>query len=100
MQKRGSPTPAQRFNDLETASALALQAVAYIVSDGIRTSRFIALTGLDMATLRTGLDGRDVQAAVLEYLLGDESLLLAFCAETDVPPEAVAPAHHMLSRGA
>ncbi len=101
MQNRRSSSPRQRFNDLETASALALQAMAFIAADGARTSRFLSLTGLDMASLRAGLDSADVQAAVLDYLLGDESLLLAFCAEANVPPEAIAPAHHALSqRGA
>jgi len=101
MQNRRSSSPKQRFNDLDTASALALQAMAFIVADSGHASRFLSLTGLDIATLRARLDSNDMQTAVLDYLLGDESLLLAFCAEANIPPEAIAPAHNALSqRGA
>ena len=81
----------------EKAEALALQGLSFLVSDPDRLSRFLTLTGIDPSEL-TGWDGNpQIQAAVLEHLLEDESLLLVFAAEAGVLPESVGPAQAMLS---
>jgi hypothetical protein len=35
--------------------------------------------------------------AILDYMLGDESLLLTFCQAAGIDPMSVAPAHALLS---
>jgi len=70
---------------------LATDMLLWLAREPERLGAFLALTGFAADELRTAL-GDDtragpVQLAVLEYLLGDESLLLQFCAETDTPPE-------------
>jgi hypothetical protein len=77
-----TPLPA-----MDEAAALACAVAAWLVRDEGRRQRFLALTGMDLPALRAGLEDPGVQAAVLEYLLADESLLLTFTSEENVPPD-------------
>ena len=54
-------------------------------------------TGLSPADVRSSMDKPETLAAVLDYVLRDESLLLVFAAETGTPPESVGPAEAVLS---
>ncbi len=71
----------------DEASALACTAAAWLVRDEGRCRRFLAQTGMDLAHLRARLEDQAVQAAVLEFLLADESLLLAFTADERLAPD-------------
>jgi hypothetical protein len=81
----------------DEAEALALQVLAFLLSDSKQISRFLALTGIAPQDLREVATSRDLQAAALEYLLSDEGLLLTFCQEAGVDPGTVAPAHVLLT---
>lgn len=81
----------------ETAEALALQGLTFLVGDAGRLGRFLTLTGIDPGELRNWEGNPGVQGAVLEHLLGDESLLLVFAAEAGVGPDTVAPSHMLLT---
>ncbi len=70
----------------EEAEALALRAVAFLAAEPERFGRFLALTGLGPAEIRTQVKDPAFLGAVLDYLLGDEILLLAFCAAENVDP--------------
>lgn len=83
--------------DVEGASALALQGLAFLAGDAGRFSRFLALTGCGPAEIRGRAQTFDFQASVLDYLLADESMLLVFASEVGVAPEMIAPAHTLLS---
>ena len=84
---------------LDQAEALALQGLTFLASDAQRLSRFLSLTGTDPSDLKSWAENLHIQAAVLDHLLSDESLLLVFAAEAGVAPEAVAPAQAILARG-
>lgn len=71
---------------------VALQAIAWIVSDSGRAERFLALTGLDPDQLREGLMHAPVQSAALDHLLAHEPDLVAFAAESGLSPAAIAQA--------
>lgn len=86
-----------KHTDLETAEALALQALTFLLSDPQRLSRFMALTGIGEEGLREGATSHALQAATLDHLLADESLLLVFCQETGIGPTSVAPARAALA---
>lgn len=79
---------------------LAIAVLGFIAQDPARLSRFLDITGLSPATLRGAAGQPGFLASVLEYLLGDESLMLAFCAENGHAPESVAQAASRLSRDA
>jgi hypothetical protein len=82
---------------VDDAAAIALQALSFLADDPQRMSRFLSLTGSDVGRLRTEAKTPEFQAATLEYMLGDESLLLMFCQDAGIDPVAVAPAHALLS---
>jgi hypothetical protein len=70
--------------------ALALQALAFLMADDDRRSRFLGLTGLDGNAVRALAHDQHGLGAVLDYLLGFEPLLLEFAAETGVDPAVIA----------
>jgi Protein of unknown function (DUF3572) len=78
--------------DRETAETIAAQGLAFLTADAQRLHRFLALTGLQPAELRTRLGSSEVLAAALRFLAADESLLLTFAASHHVAPEAIAAA--------
>ena len=47
--------------------------------------------------LRAAAGAPETLAAVLDHVLGDESLLLVFSASKSVPPETIAPARALLA---
>lgn len=82
---------------LDGAQAMALRALGFLADDPQRLSRFLSLTGIDVGQLRSEAGEQGFQAAVLEYLLEDESLLLTFCQDASIDPVTVAPAYALLS---
>lgn len=79
------------------AEALAIEALGFLGRDPERLSRFLGLTGLDAATLRQAAASPGFLGSVLDYVMQDESLLLALSAETAHPASAFAAAHHRLT---
>lgn len=85
---------------LESAEVMALRGLEFLAQDPDRLGRFIALTGFGPADLRSRAQDPDFLAAVLGYLLDDESALLVFCSHYHFKPEHVAPAHFRLTEAA
>jgi hypothetical protein len=82
----------------ETASALALKGLAFLAEDAPRLGRFLALTGIGPGDLRQAAGAPETLLAVLDHILGDESLLLVFAASKGLAPEAVEPARRVLAQ--
>jgi hypothetical protein len=70
------------------AATVGLQALAYIASDDTLIDRFLALTGMAPAELKENAQDPMVLGAVLDFLLADESLVIAFADSSDLSPEA------------
>ncbi len=83
---------------IENARELALDALLFILHDDQRTAQFLNASGMSPTDLRAHAREDGTLAAVLEYLLGNESLLLIFCSHSRHEPEAVAPALVALER--
>ena len=83
--------------DGEGAETIAIAALSFLAEEPGRLGRFMDLTGLDVAEIQTQAGGSGMQAAVLDYLLGDETLLLVFAAEKRIEPEQIMPAYLILS---
>ncbi len=79
------------------AEALAVEGLSFLAAERARIERFLALSGLDPATLRAVAASPGFLAAVLDHLAGEEDLLLAFAANRGIDPEAIAMARHVLS---
>lgn len=66
--------------------ALALGALGWVLSDGDRAGRLLALTGLDADALRAGLNDSAVLGAVLEFLASHEPDLVAAAGHLGIEP--------------
>jgi hypothetical protein len=86
--------------DADRAETIALSALAFLADDPPRLGRFLALTGLGPAELKEKAHAPRILAAVLTYLLQDESLLLVFAASHGIAPEHIAPAQTLLEERA
>lgn len=90
------PVPSTRTQD----EALALGALAWILSDDARGDRLLALTGLSPAELRASLDAPATLAAVMAFLMAHEGDLLACAAALGVGGGALAASAARLGGGA
>ena len=81
----------------EVAEVLAIQALAFIAEDGERLGRFLPLTGLGPGEIRQAAQERAFLAGVLEYINGDEALLLSFANYAEVDPAHVVAAEQVLA---
>jgi Protein of unknown function (DUF3572) len=87
-----APSPAAR----EAAEMLAIQALGFIAAEPERLEAFLAATGLTLERLRESATEPDFLGGVLEHMLADESLLLAFAESAAIDPAAVARARNAL----
>ena len=71
----------------EEATTLAIQALAFVAAEDEALGRFLGTTGVGLADLRERPDDPMILGAVLDFVLGDEPLLLRFCTDVDCPPE-------------
>lgn len=78
--------------------ALALGALGWTLSEDVRASRLVALTGLTAAGMRERLDDRDFLAAVLRFLEGHEPDLVACADALGVSPARLVSAREGLER--
>ena len=62
-------------------------------------SGFLAATGLEPGQIRTAAQEEGFFASVLEHMLGDESLLIAFADSAGIDPAEIARARAALGRG-
>ncbi len=83
----------------EAAEALAVQALNFLAQDPARLARFLALSGLDVGTIRSAAAESGFLAGVLAHLGEDESLLVGFAAEAGVAPAEVDRARRVLAGG-
>jgi hypothetical protein len=78
--------------------ALALGALGWVLADGDRAERLLALTGLTPDALRGGLSDPAVLGAVLDYLCAHEPDLVAAAAAIGAEPQALVAAREALAR--
>jgi len=80
----------------EAAEILAIQALAFIAEEPERLAGFLAVTGLTAAAIRGAARQPDFLTGVLEHMLADESLLIAFAASAEIDPHDVRRARDVL----
>jgi hypothetical protein len=78
---------------------LAIQALAFIAEEPDRLGRFLADTGLAREQIREAAKDSGFLAGVLEHMLGDEGLLVAFAQSAGIDPADVARASSALGGG-
>jgi hypothetical protein len=70
----------------EAAEGLAIQALTFIAGDGERLGRFLAITGIGPAEIRSAAAEPGFLAGILDYIASDERLLTEFAAAARVNP--------------
>ena len=83
-------------NAREVAEMLAIQALGFMAEEPERLGAFLNATGLSLERLRESATAPGFLAGVLEHMLGDESLLLAFATSAAIDPAEVARARNAL----
>jgi hypothetical protein len=78
--------------------ALALSALGWVLADGDRAQRLLALTGLTPDDLRERLGEPGVLAAILGFLEAHEPDLLACAEALEVGPAELVEARRALER--
>lgn len=80
----------------DDAEEIAIQGLAFLAGEPESLGRFLALTGIGPADLRTASAEPGFLAGVLEFFLEDEALLLAFATHANLRPTMVAAARFSL----
>ena len=90
------PISKQNLPAAEAAEIVAIQALAFIAQDEERLGRFLAITGMGPAEIRAGARDRHFLAGVLDYLAGDEALLVQFTGQAGMHPTTIGIARRAL----
>ena len=83
----------------EEAERIAVAALVHVANDETLMTRFVSVTGVDPADIRSAAGEPGFLAGVLEFLLGHEPDAIAFAHENDLPPEDVGRARVVLVGG-
>jgi len=83
----------------EAAEALAVQALAFIAEEPDRLGAFLAASGIGPEAIRNAAREPGFLAGVLDHMLSDESLLLAFADSAGLDPASIARARRALGGG-
>jgi hypothetical protein len=75
-----------------TAETLAIQALAFIAEEPESLARFLAASGLTVEQIRTASRQPGFLAGVLDHMLADDKLLVAFAQSSGLDPNEVARA--------
>ena len=72
----------------DQAEAVAIDALGWLAGQPDALGRFLAMSGADPAELRARVADRAFLGFVMDFLLSEEALLLAFCQDRGLPPDA------------
>lgn len=83
----------------DQAQSIALKALIFLVSDQDRAGTFMAATGIAPDDLSKGAADGDFLAGIIDYILGDEALVVAFAEGENLKPEKIAAVRRALPGG-
>jgi Protein of unknown function (DUF3572) len=75
---------------------LAIQALTFIAEEPEQLTHFLGITGIPVEQIRAAAREPGFLVGVLEHMLGDESLLVAFAQSAGIDPAEVARAARAL----
>lgn len=87
------------FAPAHDPEAIAINALQFLAERPEEFGRFLTLSGIDPADLRKLAAETQFLGGVLDFLLADEALLLAFAADAGLAPQAIAGARRSLEHG-
>lgn len=83
----------------DTAQAIALNSMAFILAEDTLRDRFMAMSGVDAGDIRTRIQDPAFLASVMEFLVGFEPDLMACAESLDEKPETLVGAWRALGGG-
>jgi len=83
----------------EEAEAIAVSALGFVAADPELLPRFLAITGIEAASIRRAAAEPGFLAGVLQFVMAHEPALMRFCEETGTPPQAAGAALRALPAG-
>jgi hypothetical protein len=89
--------PASREDARAAAEALTIAALSFIAGEPERLGRFLAMTGIGPDSIRAAAREPQFLLGVLDHLVADEPLLLAFAAENAIDPGEVIKARDIIA---
>ncbi len=85
------------FPGMEEAEKLALNALRFLAADAHYWSGFETMSGITPDAIAELAGERGFLSGVLDYLMSDDSLMLAFSGNAALPPEEVVRARQVLA---
>jgi hypothetical protein len=85
------------MQNTSSANEIGVLALVFLAEDNERLGRFLALSGLDPRTIREAARDPGFLVGVLDHLMADEKLLLAFAAGNELQPQEIADARAVLA---
>jgi len=79
------------------AEALALKALEFLANSPDNLEMFMAATGINGDELRARLEEPTVLAAIIDFMLKNEGLLVEFCDAASIRAREIHLASHVLS---
>ncbi len=80
----------------ERAEILGLEALTWLVAEPDTLAKFLAASGVSGADLRESAGSPELTVALLDFLLANEPLLLAFCQANESDVASLHRARHLL----
>jgi len=81
----------------ETAESLAVDTFAWLAGETDALARFMAISGVDQKTLRAAAADPGFLCGVLDFVTGDDALLMAYAGHAGVRPERLVAARRTLN---
>ncbi|AXS40874.1 DUF3572 domain-containing protein [Breoghania sp. L-A4] len=81
----------------EEAEIIAVEALGFLAREPEHLGRFLAVTGIGPHAIRDVAGEPGFLAGVLEFLMSDETLLLAFTENARLRPTMIAAARYRLA---
>lgn len=72
---------------IEYAETLAAQALVFLTQDKKTFEGFLAVSGVDVSQIGSLADDPQFLAAVLDYTLSKEQIVLEFCEQMEIDPD-------------
>jgi hypothetical protein len=85
--------------ETEQAETIALQALSFLAKDDELLSQFLTMTGITAHDLKKRFREPDLLGAVLDAILGNDTVLLGFCNAVSLSPDTLVKARRALPGG-
>ena len=86
-------------NGRKSAETIGAQAFSWVTDDADRLNAFMAMTGASPADVVQNINSAAFLGTVLDYVLTEDALVMAFCDTCNLPYAAVLQARGLLPGG-